>query len=363
MTFDPKRLHVIRCYERLPPLPGGMEKHIASLTAAQRELGVRVTEVYNGGNPSGESVQIWPGRRLDQLRPYFLREALFYAAAARKHPDFAQDRYRVVHVHGDWPSFLFGSMLGRMLGADAVAATIHEWARGRPRLYAFALRNCDPIFATGLQEARLLQRLSGKEVTHLPSAPAGLFFAPPELDGEPSDVIVAGNLVPRKNLDLVLDLAELRPQYSFAVYGGGPELARLDALQAKKGLNNLRFHGPVEAEALHSAMCSSKIFLNTALAEGSPTAALEAMASGLPAVLTPSNDYSNLIDQGVNGRVSEGWDAKSLAAAIDDLLADPRKLSRAGREARKAAEKHRWIEKARTVTRMMIEAAEQRRAR
>jgi glycosyltransferase involved in cell wall biosynthesis len=363
VTFDPQRLHVIRCYERLPPLPGGMEKHIASLTAAQRELGVRVTELYNSGSPSGESIQIWPSRRLDQLRPYFLREALFYAAAARKRPEFAEDRYRVVHVHGDWPSFLFGSMLGRILGADAVAASIHEWARGRPRLYPFALKNCDPIFATGLQEARLLQRLSGKAVTHLPSAPAELFFAPPRLAGEPSDVIVAGNLVPRKNLDLVLDVAELRPQYSFAVYGGGPERPRLNALLAKKGLNNLRFHGPVEAEALHSAMCSSKIFLNTAMAEGSPTAALEAMACGLPVVLTPSNDYSNLVDQGVNGRVTGGWDAKSIAAAIDDLLADPRKLSKAGKEARNVAESHRWIEKARTVTRMMIQSAAKGRAR
>jgi glycosyltransferase involved in cell wall biosynthesis len=357
VTFDPERLHVIRCYERLPPLPGGMEKHIASLTAAQRQLGVRVTEIYNSGNPSGESIQIWPRRRLDQLRPYFLREALFYAAAARKHPDFAQDRYRVVHVHGDWPSFLFGSMFARLLGADAVAATIHEWARGRPRLYAFALRNCDPIFATGLQEARLLERLSGKPVTHLPSAPAELFFGSPTRRAEPSDVIVAGNLVPRKNLELVLEVAALRPLLSFVVYGGGPERGRLEAVLAKKGLNNLRFHGPVEPEALHSAMSSSKLFLNTALAEGSPTAALEAMACGLPAVLTPSNDFSNLIDQGVNGRVTAGWHPDAVAAAIDRFLGDALTFSRARKEARKTAEQHRWHEKALTVTTMMITSA------
>jgi hypothetical protein len=44
MSIDPGRLHVIRCYERLPPLSGGMERHIQELTAAQRALGVRVTE-------------------------------------------------------------------------------------------------------------------------------------------------------------------------------------------------------------------------------------------------------------------------------------------------------------------------------
>jgi glycosyltransferase involved in cell wall biosynthesis len=292
-----------------------------------------------------------------------LREALFYAAAARKQLNFADDGYRVVHVHGDWPSFLFGSMFARLVGADAVAASIHEWARGSPRIYALALRNCCPIFATGLQEARFLRQISGKGVTHLPSAPAELFFAPPKSRAEPSDVIVAGNLVPRKNLDLVLAVAELRPGLSFAIYGGGPERDRLEALRAKIRLNNVRFHGPVEPHALHSAMSSGKVFLNTALAEGSPTAALEAMACGLPVVLTPSNDFCNLVDQGVNGRVTEGWDANSIGDAIDAFLSSSGTLSRARKQARRTAEQHRWTEKARTVPEMMIASAAKRRER
>lgn len=362
MTFEPERLHVIRCYERLPPLPGGMEKHIAALTAAQRELGVRVTEIYNAGNPAGESVHIWPTRRLDRVRPYLLREALFYGAAVRKRLRFDGDGYRVVHIHGDWPSFLFGSIFARTLNADAVAATIHGRAHGPQQLYALGLKNCDLVLATGLKEARLLNS-ADKPVLHLPSAPSEIFFAPPTQSAPPSDVIVVGSLVALKNVELVLALGEIRPHLTISVYGGGPEAGRLESIRAAKRLNNVRFHGPVSPERIHSALCSSKVYLNTSFIEGSPTAALEAMACGLPVVLTPSNDFSNLVDQGVNGRVTAGWDADSVAGAIDAFLSDNGTLSRARKEARMTAEQHRWTQKARILTDMMIASAAKRRNR
>jgi glycosyltransferase involved in cell wall biosynthesis len=338
-----------------------MEKHIASLTAAQRELGVRVTEIYNAGIPAGEAVRIWPARRLDRIRPYLLREALFYAAAARKRLDLAGDAYHVVHVHGDWPSYLFGSMLARLLGADAVAATMHGRARASQRLYALGLNSCDPIFATGLQDTRRLSQASGKEVVHLPSAPSDIFFRPAAQIAPQADVIVAGSLVAVKNIDLILAVAERRPGVSFSIYGGGPEADRLESLRAKKRLNNLRFHGPVEPEALHSAMSSAKLFLNTSFIEGSPTAVLEAMACGLPAILTPSNDFSSLIGQGVNGRVTAGWDPDTIAAAIDEFLADAETLSRAREKARQTAQQHRWRSKAAMVTELMIASAQKGR--
>jgi glycosyltransferase involved in cell wall biosynthesis len=335
-----------------------MEKHIAELTSAQRELGVRVTEIYNCGQPTGESMQVWPGLRLDLVRPYLLREAFFYAAAAvRNRIGSSEDRLRVVHIHGDWPSFILGSVFGRLIGADAVAASLHEWMRGSPRLHAFALRHYDPIFATGLQEARSLRQRLGREVTHLPSAPAELFFSPPKHSADPVDVIVVGSLVARKNVELVLAVAKRRPDLSIAIYGGGPEQERLEALKSENGLNNVRFHGPVEPEAIHSAMCSSKLFLSTALAEGSPTAALEAMACGLPVVLTPSNDFSGLIEHGVTGRVTSGWNPDELVVAIDEFLSDPQKHLCARRAARETANQHRWPEKARIVTRAMITSA------
>jgi glycosyltransferase involved in cell wall biosynthesis len=354
MSIEPERLHVIRCYDRLPPMPGGMERHIAELTAAQRRQGVRVTEIYNSGAPSGESVRLLPALRTDKVRPNLLRWLLFYSAAALKQVDVADGRIPVVHIHGDWQAYLLGAALARRIGAELVAATLHDWARGSRKAYAFALRSFNPIFSTGLQEARLLSEITGKQVIYLPSAPAELFFLPPRSPGEPADVIVVGSLVPRKNMDAVIECAALRPHWTFAVYGEGPERERLERLRVGRGLNNVVFHGARKAEEVHSAMCAARLFLNTASAEGSPTAALEAMACGLPVALTPSNDYSRIIQQGLNGRVTRGFAAEELACAIDEFLEDPARLAKAATQSRRVAEAHRWDEKARIVTDAMI---------
>jgi glycosyltransferase involved in cell wall biosynthesis len=361
MTLLPEQLHVIRCYDRLPPMPGGMERHIAELTAAQRRQGVRVTEIYNSGEPAGEAIQVWRGRRLDKIRPSLLRWSLFYAAAASSRIDFSDGRVLVLHVHGDWSAFLLGRLLSRRMGARLFAASIHEHARAARWLYRVGLAGADPIFATGLQEARVLSEITGKSVIHLPSAPSDSFFERSEPSAEAFDVIVAGSLVARKNVEAVLDCAALRPRLSFRVYGDGPERERLETLSSLKGLNNLDFRGAVSTKEIHSAMSGARAFLNTAFAEGSPTAALEAMACGLPVVLTPSNDYSAIVEQGVNGRVTESFSPEALVAAIDEFLDNPARLARADAAARKTAEGHRWDQKAEIVTNAMIAAAERRR--
>lgn len=107
-------------------------------------------------------------------------------------------------------------------------------------------------------------------------------------------------------------------------------------------------------------MRTARLFLNTSATEGSPTAALEAMACGLPVVLTPSNDYSAIIEQGVNGWVTGSADPAELVSAMDLFLEHPDRLARAGIAARKTASGHRWDAKAQAVTAAMISVAERK---
>ena len=356
MTLSPELLHVIRCYDRLPPLPGGMERHIAELTAAQRELGVRVTELYNGGEPAGESVQVWRGRRIDKLRPGFVRQALFYAAAVRKRFDFSDGRLRVVHAHGDWPSFLFGSIFGRLIGADTVAASLHATTHAPLSRYALALRRCNPVFTTGARQAAQFSEMLRRPVVHLPSAPSDLFFQGSSAASKVIDIIAVGSLVPVKNLHLLLECAARRHALSFAIVGTGPEESTLRHKAEILGLHNVQFRGALSLEEVRSVMQSARLFINTSVTEGSPTAALEAMACGLPVVMTPGNDYSDFVDQGVNGWITGDWDVGEIVNAIDLFLANPARLRTAGQEARRTAQRHRWREKARIVTSEMMMA-------
>jgi glycosyltransferase involved in cell wall biosynthesis len=362
MSFDPERLHVIRCYERLPPLPGGMERHIAELTAAQRVLGVRVTELFNRGDPAGESIQVWRGRSLDQVRPYLFRAALFYSAAALRRFDFSDARFRVVHIHGDWPAFLFGSMFGRFIGAHAIAASLHATFHAPIGRYQWALRGCEPIFTTGTLQARELSNALNRPAWHLPSAPAELFFEEPASTHRAIDVVAVGSLVPVKNMDLLLECAGRRPNLTFAIVGTGPDAGALRRRAQKLSLHNVSFLGAITIEEVRSVLQTARVFMNTSLTEGSPTAVLEAMACGLPVILTPSNDYSDIIDQGVNGYVTSGWDADELINALELFLQRPDRLEKAGKAARSTAASHRWPLKARLVTDLMLAAADRTKA-
>ncbi|HET8535403.1 MAG TPA: glycosyltransferase family 4 protein [Sphingomicrobium sp.] len=358
MTIAAENLHVIRCYDRLPPLPGGMERHIAELTAAQRRIGVRVTEIHNSGEPAGEARRVWPWLRTDRLRPSLLRWSLFYFGAALGGVDRSDGRVPIVHVHGDLHAFELAALLSKRVRAKALAASLHGRFHAPVARYARALRNCDPIFTTGLAQAAELRQVLQREVIHLPSAPADLFYGSPASTSEPVDVIAVGSLLPVKNLDLLLDCAALRPLWRFSILGEGPERPRLERLKNERGLSNVMFRGAVTPEDVHSALCSARLLLNTSWSEGSPTAALEAMACGVPVVLTPGNDYSSVVQTNVNGIVSGGWTAGELVEAMSHFLEHEENLARAGRSARATALEHRWDRKGRLVTEAIMSAVE-----
>lgn len=361
MSIRPEQLHVIRCYLRLPPLPGGMEQHIAELTAAQRRQGVRVTEVYNSGDPAGESVRVWPALRLEKVRPSRLRWLLFYSALRPGQLNLSDGRHPVVHAHGDWPAFPLAVALGRRIHARAVAASLHGRFHGPLRQYARSLRNCDPVFATGQEQSRRLTEILRRNVFHLPSAPRDLFFVPQERSSE-VDVIAIGSLLRVKNLEVMIDCAAMCPHLRFMIVGDGPERSRLESLSNEQQLKNVIFRGSASAREVRSALCSARLFLNTSSSEGSPTAVLEAMACGLPVVLTPSNDYSAILEPGINGIVTRGWSADELVKAISWFLDDPGRLDHARKISRAKAFAHRWKQKAEVVTAGMIAAIERREA-
>ena len=65
-----------------------------------------------------------------------------------------------------------------------------------------------------------------------------------------------------------------------------------------------------------------KVFLSTSIAEGTPTAILEAMATGRPIIATPANDYTDLIKQGVNGYIVD-YSPEVISNNLKKLLENP----------------------------------------
>ncbi len=344
---------VVRIYFRLPPEPGGMEEHIARLSAEQRQQGIEVVNVFNVGEADGPALRLYGSRDLLGIRPATLRNIMFYGGALMRSGQLRSSLPTILHVHGDWSDFLLGRMLGRAIGAAGYVASIHAALSASRRLYSLVLKDYGAIFATGKAEQSALQAVLGRDVQHLPSAPHDSFLAEQGLTGIRYDVITVANLFDVKMPGLVLDCAAQRPDLRFGLLGDGPLAAPLRERIARERLTNVDMPGRLPRSGVIAALRHSRLFLSTSSKEGTPTAALEAMAVGLPVLLTPSNDYRWLVEDGVNGRITSSWDIGEIIAGIDDLLRDERRRQAMGANNRLRASGHSWTRKAQRVSDVM----------
>lgn len=349
---------IVRVYHRHPPQIGGMETHIERLSEAQRGLGVKVTNVFNAGECLHEHVRIWPRWDLSRVRPAVLRNALFYAGTLWAAHSLRKGGPTVLHVHGDWSDFLFSKLLARALRSQLVVATIHSGIQKKVApAYRMSLSHCALILATGRQERDWLTDALGRNVHHMPSAPLDVFFSD-RAEGPTAvwDVICVAKFRKVKRVDLVIDCAKMRPQFRFAIIGDGPQQEEIERKVGELGVSNVTLLGKLPAGDVASHLRRSRAFLLTSTEEGTPTAALEAMACGLPVVLTPSNDYRWLIEQGVEGVLLQSWSVKEIAQALDHVLGDEARRHRMGAQAQRRAQRHSWRSNAEMLTGLVATA-------
>jgi glycosyltransferase involved in cell wall biosynthesis len=85
---------------------------------------------------------------------------------------------------------------------------------------------------------------------------------------------------------------------------------------------------------------SASVFVMPSIEEGMALSALEAMASGVPVIVTPNTGVTDIIENGREGLVVPARDTSALAQAILSLYEDePKRLAMAEAAARTA---RRW---------------------
>ena len=315
---------VLRTYLAVPPSPGGMEKHIHELSQRQRASGLEVIQLYCVGDTGrATDVQVLKGWSILYLRPQWLRDLLFYAAA------FAAAGKRglradVLHVHGDWSAYLFAKALAWRVGARVRIATMHghvpdrSWRRW---LYRVACAGYDGMYATGVREAQVLSAWTGR-TWHWITSGVQEWPVAAVSTVEPCDVLTVASLVPVKNLSLVLDAAAMLPHRRFRIIGDGPLAESLAEEVRERGLANVELAGPRSHTSMPAEYAAARMFLLTSLQEGTPTALLEAIAAGLPVAITPCNDLDPVVKPGQGGVVIPSWKATDVVACVEMVLAD-----------------------------------------
>ncbi len=151
-----------------------------------------------------------------------------------------------------------------------------------------------------------------------------------------------GRLCPGKGVETLLEAAALLrprwPDFRLFILGDGPGVNdyvnSLHRLAARRGLaSSVRFFGYVDHAAAACAAFDVQVVCSKAEPFGLVT--VEAMAQGLPVVVTNSGGSPEIVRDGVEGFLVEPGDADALARRLDCLLDSPglrREMGRRGRE-------------------------------
>ncbi len=96
----------------------------------------------------------------------------------------------------------------------------------------------------------------------------------------------------------------------------------------------IRLVDQLPREGVRDLLAAADVFLLASLSEGAPVAAMEAMAVGLPVVVTDVGGTSEIVADGVHGYVVPPRDPAAIAAAVERLLpvTERRRLGEAAAE-------------------------------
>jgi len=156
-------------------------------------------------------------------------------------------------------------------------------------------------------------------------------------------VLFVGALHPKKNLKfLILEWKEIVKLFRHAhliLLGEGPQRGELLNLTERLGIKeNVHLIG--EKKNVTEYLVAADIFALPSLVEGLSNALLEAMASGLPCVVSNIPGNQDLIEDGKNGQLFSLSDGERLREVMIYLLKNEEFAYSMGRKARETVEEY-----------------------
>lgn len=138
-------------------------------------------------------------------------------------------------------------------------------------------------------------------------------------------IVSVGRLVPQKNQKMLIDVfAQIHkdfPDYTLTIYGEGNCREELESQ-----IKDLRLEGvvnlPGNKKNIYDHISNAELFVLSSNYEGMPNALIEAMCLGLPVISTAVSGTSDLIEDGVNGKVVPVADKEQMIEAVRHVLSN-----------------------------------------
>jgi glycosyltransferase involved in cell wall biosynthesis len=276
----------------------------------------------------------------------------------------------VIHITGPSELGMIGAYLAARLGVPLVASwhtNVHEYAAKRSswflrflpvghsstaamhikhvtlaaaaRFYKFAR----VLFAPNAELCKLLERKTGRRCLLMPRGVDTQLFSPihRQRDAADRDFVLGfvGRLSIEKNVMLLKQVGEqLRAagiaNFRFLIIGHGAEEAWL-----RENIPNAELPGVLRGAELSRAYANMDLFVFPSHTDTFGNVVLEALASGVPAIVTPDGGPRHIVRDGVTGLIAEDG---NFAAAAASALGDPARHAAMRDAARQYALKASW---------------------
>jgi phosphatidylinositol alpha 1,6-mannosyltransferase len=304
-----------------------------------------------------------------------LEKDLTFDAAFLRHKKFLEERLRafrpdIVHITGPSEPGILGAWLAKNLKVPLVASwhtNLHEYAAQRSgwflrmvpssqrpgaekkiedatllacaRFYMLA----EVLFAPNIDLCRLLEKFTGRDCALMPRGVDTISFSPEYRDrsgtAEPFVLGFCGRLSIEKNVFL---LARIRTEliergltnFRFLIIGHGKEEGWL-----RQHLPNAEFTGVLRGQDLARAYANMDLFVFPSHTDTFGNVVLEALASGVPAIVTPDGGPRYIVKDRETGFIAAD---DGFSDAIAKVILDPQLHARMGDAARLYAQSASW---------------------
>ncbi len=177
------------------------------------------------------------------------------------------------------------------------------------------------LFAPNPQLCALLERATGRPCFLMPRGVDADLFHPAKrtrpLDDPERILGFVGRLSVEKNIGLLVEIQKnlIKGQEKFLIVGHGGDEAWL-----RERLHRAEFTGVLRGEELARAYANMDLFVFPSHTDTFGNVVLEALSSGVPAIVTPDGGPRSIVREGETGRIVPD---EQFAATIREILADP----------------------------------------
>jgi glycosyltransferase involved in cell wall biosynthesis len=295
--------------------------------------------------------------------PAFLRHTpLIGEVLERFHPD-------LIHITGPSEVGMLGAGLAHHLRLPLAASwhtNVHEYAARRSNWFLRMLparpaavtgkkiedlamsvaarfySRAQVLFAPNPELCARLERATGRPCRLMPRGVDAELFHPAKRKRSPEDrepvLGFVGRLSVEKNIGLLVriqkELGQNQQKVRFLIVGHGGDEAWL-----RERLHRAEFTGVLRGEELSTAYANMDLFVFPSHTDTFGNVVLEALASGVPAIVTPDGGPKTIVRDGETGRIVPD---DRFAAAIAAVLADPTRHAQMRQAARAYALTASW---------------------